>query len=169
MRRLRDRPAAGIPARADYTDAVYGSLLAASVIAGTGSGDHPVAAPSLAILLLATGLVFWVAHVYARLAGDRLRGAAWGRAEIRSVGAAEWPLVQAAFPPAATALAGWLLGLADAATAWLALSVALAGQVGWGIAATLQAGGRGGLVAASALVNLLLGLTVVALKTLLSH
>ncbi|WP_433466259.1 hypothetical protein [Spirillospora sp. CA-128828] len=167
MRALRDR--AGAPARADYSDAVYGSLLAASVIAGTGSGDHPIPARSLVALLLATGLVFWLAHVYARLTGDRARGAAWEWTEIRAVGSAEWPLVQAAFPPAAVACAGWLLELADATTAWLALLAALAGQVGWGVAASLQVGAPARTVVVSGLVNLFLGLAVVALKTLLSH
>ncbi|MFI0448925.1 hypothetical protein [Actinomadura sp. 6N118] len=126
-------------------------------------------APLLVALLLATGLVFWLAHVYARLTGDRARGKAWRWAEIRSVGAADWPLVQAAFPPAAMVCAGWLLGLADATTAWLALLVALACQAGWGMAASLQAGARAGMVVASALVNLFLGLIIVALKVILSH
>ncbi|MGW0229436.1 hypothetical protein ACWDWO_14050 [Actinopolymorpha singaporensis] len=161
--------AAGVPDRVDYAGAVYGSLLAASVIAGTSPGRHPVPAPALAILLLATGLVFWFAHVYARLIGDRAHGAVWSRAEIRSVGAAELPLVKASVPPAAMASVGWLLGLSDATTAWLALFVALAGQVGWGVVATRRMGARTELVLVTGLVNLLLGLIIIALKVLLSH
>ncbi|WP_119727738.1 hypothetical protein [Thermomonospora amylolytica] len=164
-----ERRTTGAPAHADYTGAVYGSLLAASVIAGTSPGRDPVPASALAILLLASGLVFWLAHVHARLAGDRARGAVWSRAEAVSVGAAEWPLVQAAVPPAAMAGAGWLLGLSDATTAWLALLVALAGQVGWSMAAARRMGARPRLVMLSGLINLLLGLVIVALKVLLSH
>jgi hypothetical protein len=169
MTELRDRRTADGPTRVDYTGAVYGSLLAASVIIGASPGEHPAPPPSLVAVLLATGLVFWLAHVYARLTGDRVRGIEWRWTEIRSVGAAEWPLVQAAFPPAAMACAGWLLGLADATTAWLALLVALAGQVGWGMAASFHVGARTGWVLASGLVNLLLGLIIIALKVLLSH
>ncbi|WP_207400949.1 hypothetical protein [Actinomadura roseirufa] len=163
MSAQRERPGT------DYTGAVYGSLLAASVIAGTGPGAGAAPALSLALLLLATGLAFWTAHVYARLVGDRTRGAAWDWAELRSVGASERPLAEAAVPPAAAAFAGWILGLADSTIAWIALAVALAGQLGWGMAASLRVGARPPIVLMSGLVNLLLGLVIIALKVVMSH
>lgn len=59
--------------RTDYAGALYGSLLAASVIAAASAvGDHPRL--QLVVLLLVTGVVFWAAHVYAHLAGERQVG-----------------------------------------------------------------------------------------------
>ena len=57
----------------------------------------------MAVLLVATGLVFWLAHAYSLLVGDRLHHAGLTRAEIRRVAGHEWPLFQAALPPAAAA------------------------------------------------------------------
>ena len=51
-----------LPWPQDLTSAVYGSVLAASVIVGAGGGQGGVA---LAAILLVTGFIFWVAHVYA--------------------------------------------------------------------------------------------------------
>lgn len=66
--------------RTDYVGAVYGSILAASVVATAGTlGPFPRI--KLMLLLLITGVVFWAAHVYARLAGERLlyHPVTWGR------------------------------------------------------------------------------------------
>ncbi|MFI0354961.1 cytochrome c oxidase subunit 2A [Actinomadura sp. 9N407] len=163
------RRTAGDPARTEYAGAVYGSLLAASVIVGSSPRKDPTPAFALVVLLIATGLVFWFAHVYARLAGERAVGIPVRRADVRAVGAAEWPLAQAAVPPAAVACAGWLLGLPDVTTAWLALVTALGGQVGWAVAALVQAGARPRTYLTAGLVNLLLGMVIVSLKFLLAH
>ena len=58
-------------AHADFTGGVYGSLLAASVVLGAGSlGNFPRV--ELVVLLVLTGVVFWLAHVHAKLFGERL-------------------------------------------------------------------------------------------------
>jgi hypothetical protein len=159
-------------ARPNYSGAIYGSLLAGSVVVGAAagsSGDYHVGPLQLAVLLVATGLVFWLAHAYAALVGDRIHHVSLSRAEIRRVARHEWPLLQAALPAAAAALLVGLLGGSDAATAWAALAVAIAGQVGWATVATLRAGASGPLVLVTALVNLVLGLLIVILKTALHH
>lgn len=155
--------------RADYAGAVYGSLLAASVVVGASPRQEPVPAPTLVALLLATGLVFWLAHVYARLAGDRQYGLRTNWPEIRSVGRREWPLAQAAVPPAAAAFACWAAGLSDGAASWTALLVALGGQVGWTVAAGRRVDAGVRLIVVSGAVNLVLGLLIVALKVALAH
>jgi hypothetical protein len=157
------------PRRVDYAGAVYGSLLAASVITGSATTEHSPSPWSLVALLLATGLVYWMAHAYAGFVGDREHGVGLSWAELRAVGAREWPLVQAAFPPAAAAAVGGLVGLADSTVAWAALFTAVAGQVGWSVVATAHSGAGRRLVVASAIANLLLGLLLVALKTRLAH
>jgi hypothetical protein len=153
----------------DYTGAIYGSLLAASVVAGTSPGQTPPQPLELSLLLLATGIVFWLAHVYAQLGGDRLAGTFLSLNEVRVAGAREWPIVQAAVPPALAAFIGALLGLSDSGAAWLALLVAVAGQLGWALYAAARAGATRRVMIASGAVNLVLGLLIVLLKATLSH
>jgi hypothetical protein len=152
----------------NYTGAIYGSLLAASVIVGA-AGEHGLRPLLLAALLVATGVVFWLAHVYARLVGERIEHVVINRREIRQVGRHEWPLLGAALPPATAALLVGLLGAGQAAAAWAALIVATAGQVGWATVGTIRAGAPGRLVVLSALVNLVLGLVIVLLKSALHY
>jgi hypothetical protein len=162
--------AAAPPEPPDYAAAIYGSLLAASVVVGAAAGGHYDLSPfRLAVLLLATGLVFWLAHAYARLVGDRLHHAAADRREIRRVARHEWPLFQTAVGPAAAALLFGLVGASDQAAAWAALVVALVQQVGWATFTTARAGAGRLLVLGTALGNLVLGLLIVVLKAMLLH
>ncbi|MFB6620383.1 hypothetical protein ACIGFK_29870 [Streptomyces sp. NPDC085524] len=157
---------AGAP-RGDYSGAVYGSLLAASVVVGAGiPGTFPRL--HLVVLLLCTGVVFWAAHVFARLFGARIvRHLSW-RA-IRSMAREERPIIEAAVPPALAAAVSPLFGLGARGMAWLALFVALAGQVGWSVVAASRAGATRGLMAVAGAVNLLLGMLIVLLKVALQH
>lgn len=158
--------------RPNYAGAIYGSLLAASVVVGAAagaSGNYDLGPLRLAALLAATGLVFWLAHAYALLVGDRIHHAALGWPEIRRVGRHEWPLFQAALPPAAAALLFGLLGASNTAAGWAALTVAIAAQVGWATFTTQRSGAGGPIVLVTALANLVLGLLIVMLKTALHH
>jgi hypothetical protein len=159
----------GAHVSADYAGAVYGSLLAASVI--VGASPHQVAPQPLAliVLLLATGIVFWLAHAYAQLFGDRMHGAALTFGEVRAVAAREWPIVEAAVPPATAAAIAAIAGLPDSTVAWIALITAIAGQLGWAIYAAARAGASRWVIAISGLANLVLGLLLVVLKVVVSH
>ncbi|MGA4958572.1 hypothetical protein [Streptomyces lavendulocolor] len=155
-------------AHADYTGGVYGSMLAASVVIGAGSlGDFPRV--ELVLLLLLTGLVFWIAHVHAQLFGARLARQAPDRRVVLRVCREEWPIVKAAVPPAAAVAVSPIFGLDVLGALWLALAVAVVGQVGWSVAAARRAGATRRLMAVTASVNLLLGLLIVALKIVLTH
>ncbi|APU44428.1 MULTISPECIES: hypothetical protein [unclassified Streptomyces] len=153
--------------RGDYTGAVYGSLLAASVVVGAGTlGSFPRL--QLIGLLLGTGVVFWAAHVFARLFGARMMGRlSWG--VIRRTSREERPIIEAAVPPALAAAVSPWFGLGPQGIAWLALLVALAGQVGWATVAARRAGASRRLMAVAGIVNLLLGLVIVLLKVGLQH
>jgi len=153
----------------DYAGAIYGSLLAASVVAGTSPGHEPAPTGQLIVLLLATGAVFWLAHVYAAVVGERSADGFLSLERYRAAAKREWPIMQAAVPPAAAAGLGALLGLPDASAAWLALGVAVGSQLAWALYVAARAGAtRRGMVA-SGLVYLVLGLLIVALKAALSH
>jgi hypothetical protein len=155
-------------ARADYTGGVYGSMLAASVVVGAGDlGSLPRL--ELVLLLLLTGVVFWITHVHAQLFGARLAHRSPDRRVVLQVCRDEWPIVKAAVPPAVAVAVSPLLGLDLQGALWLALSVAVAGQVGWSVAAARRAAASWRLVAATASVNLLLGLLIIAFKIFLKH
>ncbi|GGT28019.1 hypothetical protein [Streptomyces chromofuscus] len=155
-------------AHADYTGGVYGSLLAASVVAGAGTlGSFPRV--ELVVLLLLTGGVFWVAHVYAHLFGARLAQQPLGRRVVRQVCRDEWPIVKAAVPPAVAVAVSPLLGLDVQGAGWLALGVAVAGQVGWSVAAARRAGASPRQMATAAAVNLVIGLLIVVFKLAVTH
>ncbi|MFH9006605.1 hypothetical protein ACH4E5_25645 [Streptomyces afghaniensis] len=154
--------------RADYTGGVYGSMLAASVVIGAGSlGSLP--RTELVLLLLLTAVVFWIAHVHAQLFGARLAERTPDRRVVLQVCREEWPIVNAAVPPAVAVAVSPLLGLDVRGALWLALSVAVAGQVGWSVAAARRAGASRRLLAATASVNLVLGLLIISFKIILTH
>ena len=120
--------------------AVYGSFLAASVIGV--AYESGAAARAMTASLLGSMLVFWAAHVWSEVVGERIRlGKAFRVREMLSIARREWPLVEAA------ALPSILLGLAWAG-AWsretgvgLALVAALVQVLAWGFAAGRRAGG----------------------------
>ncbi|MCX5195752.1 hypothetical protein OOK31_17915 [Streptomyces sp. NBC_00249] len=153
--------------RADYTGAIYGSLLAASVVVGAGTpGTFPRL--QLVLLLLCTGVVFWAAHVFSRLFGVRMvHHLSWG--VVRRTCREERPIIEAAVPPAVAAAISPLFGLGPQGMAWLALGVALAGQVGWAALAASRVGAPRGLMVIAGAINLFLGLIIVLLKVALQH
>ncbi|BBC34033.1 Membrane protein [Streptomyces graminofaciens] len=155
-------------AHADYTGGVYGSMLAASVVIGAGTlGSFPRV--ELVLLLLLTGVVFWIAHVHAQLFGARLAQQVLDRLTVLRVCRDEWPIVKAAVPPAVAVAVSPLLGLDVEGAGWLAVSVAVAGQVGWSVAAARHAGASWRLLTVTASVNLLLGLLIISFKIALTH
>ncbi|KUN24663.1 hypothetical protein AQJ23_18150 [Streptomyces antibioticus] len=168
MSRIRTGTATGQESREDYTGGVYGSMLAASVVIGAGSlGSFP--RTELVLLLLLTGVVFWIGHVHAQLFGARLARQPLDRRVVAHVCRDEWPIVKAAVPPAVAVAVSPLLGMDVRAAGWLALCVAVAGQVGWSVAAARHAGATPRLMAATASVNLVLGLLIITFKIVLTH
>jgi hypothetical protein len=122
--------------------AVYGSFLAASVIAVAYESE--AGARAMTASLLGSMLVYWAAHVWSEAVGERIRlGQGFRPRDVLVIARREWPLVEAA------ALPSILLGLAWAG-AWsretgarLALAAALVQVLGWGFAAGRRAGGSG--------------------------
>ena len=150
----------------DYTSAVYGSVLAASVIVSAGEARSPVA---LAVLIVVSGFVFWIAHVYAATVASVHGG--WRVAAIRTGMQHEWPVAAAAIPPAIAALVcGWVPAMSVANGSWAALIVAIAEQQLWGWAAVRRANLSGSILARTVALNLFMGFVIVALKLALpSH
>jgi len=154
--------------RIDTAGAVYGSLLAASVVVGQSPLQESVRPRDLALVLLATGAVFWIMHVYARSLAHAVDGLI-GRASLLHSARQESPILLAAVPPAAAALVAAAFGLSDTSAAWWAFVTALVGQVGWAVAATRQAGASLRITLIWVAVNLVLGVALVVLKVAVSH
>ncbi|WP_323809280.1 hypothetical protein [Streptomyces tanashiensis] len=121
------------------------------------------------MLLLVTGTVFWAAHVYANLAGERLVGRPVGWADVRRAGRHELSIIEAAALPAAALAVSPLLGLDPSGAEWLALSVAGAQQFSWAMFGALNAGAPRTQALIEGLVNLLFVVLIVAAKAALGH
>jgi len=154
-----------LPWPSNLTSAVYGSVLAASVVVGSGDSHGGW---SLAIILLVTGFVFWLAHVYAETVASIHGG--WHMGAIWHGLRHEWPLMFASVPPAAAAAAAELFeGISPGQGAWLALIVAILEQQVWGLAAVRRAGLFGADVTRTMLLNIGIGAIIVALKLAVPH
>ncbi len=163
-------PAAGTRwhERLDATGAVYGSLLAASVILGQAPLQESVPPVELAVILLATGAVFWLVHVYSRSLGHYVVDGRIHRHRLAHIMREESPIILASIPPAIAALLVGAIGDASRAATW-AFLVALAGQLVWAVVAAREAGqSRIGIVV-TVMVNLAVGLVLIALKVFIGH
>ena len=123
----------------------------------------------VAITVLVTVLVYWIAERWSHILAAGIRGRRLSRHESVQMLVEGWPMVQASYLPLLVLLAAWLLG-ADTTTAVniaLVATVVLLTGLGW-VAA--RRGGRAGWAAVrSALVTGALGLAIIVLKALLSH
>jgi hypothetical protein len=148
------------------TEAIYGLILATSVIAVSAEYDSSNAG-LVAVTVLVTGVVFWLAHVYARvLAGSITNHRMLNRVEMRSVLRHDWPLVEVTVPLVLILGLGVLGFVGDKRAILAATLAALVELAAVGAySARLSGAGVPGTVA-SAIVAVSLGSAVVLLKTL---
>jgi hypothetical protein len=149
----------------DYTSAVYGSVLAATVVVSSGDLRSPAA---LSTLLIVSGIVFWIAHVYAATVSGRHGG--WHIGSIRTSMKHEWPVAFAAVPPAiAAAVCGLVPNISVTDGVWAALVVAIGEQQLWGYAAVRNAKLKGTALTVTILLNIVMGFIIVGLKFGVGH
>ena len=148
------------------TEAIYGLILAMSVIAV--SAEYASSNAGLVgVTVLVTGVVFWLAHVYARvLAGSITNHRPPNRSEVREAFRHDWPLVEATIPLVLILALGALDVLADK-TAILAATLAALVELAAAGAYSARASGAGLLgTLASDLIAGALGSAVVLIKAL---
>jgi hypothetical protein len=144
--------------------AIYGTILSTALIAAYSEdpGSDPL---QVAVAVLVTAIVFWLAHVYSDVLA---RGAERGRAfaRVRAELAREWPLMMGSLPPALPLLLGPLGIVSDYTAESLAIVSGIAVLAGWGTAIAWRR--KQGLVgiAISAGASAAFGIVVVALKAL---
>ena len=148
---------------------IYGTVIALAVLV-TGAKVYPDGAGRIAVLVAATSVVLWLAHVYAHgLAHTVARNEHLSFAELRKIARREGSIVEAAVPPVGALLLGAFGLVSTRAAVWTAMAMGLAVLAAQGIVyARVE---RMGWLATIGVVaaNLGLGFALVALKLLVTH
>jgi hypothetical protein len=148
---------------------IYGTIVVLSVIVA-GARAYPLSPGHIAVVVVVTCIVFWLAHVYAHAVGQSVaRGQRLSLAELTQIARREGSLAEAAVPPVVALVLGEV-GLYSAHTAlWVAFALGLVVLGAQGLVfARMERLGLVGTVVVVA-VNLGLGLVLVALKLVLTH
>jgi hypothetical protein len=152
------------PSRASRRRAagIYGAVITAAVLASAGA---QLSTAALAVAVLTTLAVYWVAEQYADVLAEQTqhgRLPTWRR--IRSGLADTWPMVSAAYIPVVGLVVARLAGASRVVSANVALSVAVAVLLVHGWTAGRAADLRGIRLAAVTLIAGSLGLVMIVLK-----
>jgi hypothetical protein len=145
--------------------AIYGLIVSSAVMAAVGPALPLL---QLAITVLVTVLVYWVAEQYAAVLATRLDGREMTARHIRSSLRHGWPMVQASYAPLLVLSAAGLLGASRTVAVLSALifTSALLFILGW-LARRSGLSGPGQLL--SAVIGGALGLVMIILKVTLHH
>jgi hypothetical protein len=159
----------GRPLVADsFGAAVYGSIVVAALLAALRETHVPAGEATVSVI--STTFVFWLAHVWSQITGERIHhGRRFDWRHAGEIARTEWPLIEAAFVPAVVLLLGSAGVLSDHGSLSAALVVCGLQLVGWGFVVGWRAYGtwRGALL--SAIGDGLLGFALVALETAVLH
>ena len=155
-------PRWGLFRRPDNAGAIYGTIAALAVIAGTAASE---AHGKTLYLTLATLFVFWVAHVYAQALSHHLKGAArldW--TIVRAAMAEEWPLIEGPLPLLVVLALGHFGVLEERTAIRLALWLGVANLFVWGYVYARGRQWRWHTAVTAGAINGLLGLLIVLLE-----
>jgi hypothetical protein len=146
--------------------AIYGTIITASVIAA-GAG---LTTRSLAVTVVVTLVIYWLAEQYAVLVGEHTHGGRLpGRAQIAQSMATTAPMITASFIPVVVLVVVRVAGASAGTAAKTALVVTVVLLVVHGERAGWAAGLRGVRLVVITAVAGLFGVTMVVLKTFLQH
>jgi hypothetical protein len=121
----------GREAREGISSAIYGSILVTALIAALNAEDASLRVTFLTVV--ATMAVFWLAHVWSEVVGERIatrKDVGWARARV--LAKREWPLFEAAGLPSIALVLAWIGLYSDEAGVDVALALAIIQLVGWG-------------------------------------
>ena len=148
---------------------IYGTIVVlATVVAGAKAYREHVG--HVALLVLITTVVFWLAHVYAHaLAHSVARDQHLSRAAVSEIARRESSIIEAAIGPIVALLLGHWGVISERTAVWLAIACGFGVLVAQGFA--FARAERLGRLATLAIVgvNLGLGLALVGLKLWVSH
>ena len=151
-----------------YAAAVYGSIIAAALI--EPFFEQHGSAEIVALTLLSTMSVFFLAHVWSTLVGERIHtGARYNAHHTFAIARAEWPLIEATFGPVFALVLGWAGVWSDSTAERIALAVCLVELFGWGIVVGRRAYTGWVSTVLSGVVNVALGAALIWLEVLVLH
>jgi hypothetical protein len=143
---------------------IYGAIITAAIIAAAG-GKLPTTA--LAVSVLVTLLVYWIAEEYAEVLGEQVTGGELPtRASVRAALTSTWPMVSASYLPLLALLVARVAGASASVAANVGLVVAILLLIYHGWSAGRAARLRGWKLAGAVLTAAALGLVMVLLKDL---
>jgi hypothetical protein len=148
---------------------IYGTILVLAVIVA-GARAFPHEPGHIAIVVVVTTFVFWVAHVYAHaLAHSVSQDEHLSLAELRHIARREASIIEAGVPPLAALVLGALGVFSAGSAVWIAFGLGLVvlAQQGIQFAHAERLSFIGTLVVVAA--NLAFGLVLIALKLAVSH
>jgi hypothetical protein len=165
-RRVVLRIAHAVEPEGEPAEVIYGTLIAAAVLATKAhKGESGARVWWSALLVLA---LYWLAHVYADVVGERLRTRTRpGWKGIVNAALRDWGMLRGALIPVAVFGLVRLFGAAVNAAALTALWVTILLLACWGLVAALRGGARGLELAAETLVCAALGFLVLLLKSVI--
>jgi hypothetical protein len=151
-----------------YAAAIYGSILAAAFI--TVFREEHASPQTVALSVVGTMAVFWIAHVWSALLGEQIHhGHRVSFQHVRTIARSEWPLMEASLAPVVALVLGWIGVLSESKAEDIALAVCVLQLFAWGLYVGRRAYDRWWAVLLSGLVNGLLGLAVVSLEITVVH
>jgi len=146
---------------------IYGTIVTAAVIA---AGGNQLNSAQLAVTVVVTLIVYWLAEQYAELLGAHTHdGRLPSLRLVRSSLAEAWPMVTASFVPVASIGVAVLIGLSPSDAAQAALIVTVVLLIMHGYNAGRVAGLRGRQRVFVTVIAGLLGVAMVILKSVLQH
>jgi hypothetical protein len=148
---------------------IYGTIVVLAVIAA-GAKAYPGRPGRVALLVVVTSGVFWLAHVYAHALGESVaRDRHLERADLARIARHEGAMVEAALPAIVALLLGAAGVLSTGTAVWVAFALGLGVLAAQGIVfARVE---RLGTLATLGVVaaNLGLGVLLVGLKVFVTH
>jgi hypothetical protein len=153
------------PNVSNYAAGVYGTIIAASVLAA-GANETTGGVVALVVVTL---IVYWLAEQYAFALAHSLAGHRADRAQLRHGLREGFPMVQASYLPVGVLIVAWAFGFDTNTAVNLALTacVIVLFVLGWRGAARRELLLRGRVM--SSLIAGSFGVAVVLLKLLVTH
>ena len=119
-------------------------------------------------MVLTTQCVYWLAHTYSELVGERVTsGQRPRRRQVLHVLRDAWPLMSASFAPLVTVIATWLLGVSANTAVLVGLWAGIAILAGWALFAGRRAKLRSLELLLYALLSGVFGTAILLLKVVL--
>ena len=145
---------------------MYGTVIAGSLIAAESAAD--VDLPRLTATVLATLVIYWLAHTYAELVDLQITDARRPRADqLRRVLREESTIIGASFVPLTVILLARALGAGERTAVQTGLYAIVLLLAGWALLAGRRSGMRRLELGLHVLVSTLFGCAVVVLEVLL--